>query len=194
LATSFNALQIKVELVGSKSLIWRRVLIGANSTLLDLHAVIQGAMGWEDRHIHWFEIGGKLYQLSDEFEELPMSSCEERGVPLRQVLKRKQEILYGYDGGDRWYHRVLLERRVNIRREDRLPICTAGKRACPPEDCGGIHGFEEFLAAVEDSEHPEHKAMFEWGEGFQAEVFSITQASNLVRLISHFYKHNYSSG
>ena len=70
--------------------------------------------------------------------------------------------LYVYDFGDEWHHLVTLE---DVRPAVRRPRCVAGARACPPEDCGGIHGFADFLDAIADPKHPEHSQLMDWSGG-----------------------------
>lgn len=84
--------------------------------------------------------------------------------------------LYEYDFGDSWLHEVVLE--AHVPAPKKLPICLGGERACPPEDVGGPHGYEEFLAAIKDPRHEEHESMLEWvGGGFDPEVFDAEKVS-----------------
>lgn len=85
---------------------------------------------------------------------------------------------YEYDFGDGWMHDVLFERTVDAESGARFPVCVAGARACPPEDCGGSPGYAEFLEAIEDSDHPDHEDMIEWvGGRFDPEEFSPEKAT-----------------
>jgi hypothetical protein len=84
----------------------------------------------------------------------------------------KDKCLYEYDFGDSWEHEVLVEKILPREQGKRYPVCLTGKRACPPEDCGGIWGYAEFLEAINDPQHPEHEEMREWvGGEFDAEAF-----------------------
>ena len=75
-------------------------------------------------------------------------------------------MVYEYDFGDSWHHKIVLEKILPHDPNISLPRCTAGKRACPPEDCGGVWGYESFLEAIGDPKHPEHEEMLDWvGEG-----------------------------
>jgi hypothetical protein len=77
------------------------------------------------------------------------------------IKKEEQKIRYLYDLGDRWEHIVQLEKILPRKEGADYPICIAGKRACPLEDCGGVGGYEKFLEIIEDPNHPEHRERME---------------------------------
>jgi len=89
----------------------------------------------------------------------------ERGARLGTVARQSTAIRYVYDFGDDWIHRVVVEKVLQANPRMSYPCCIAGKRACPPEDCGGVWGYQEFLAAISDADHPEHQSMLEWVGG-----------------------------
>ena len=161
--------QIHISLNRSKPPIWRRVLVSNAITLPKLHDVLQTAMGWTDAHPHQFIAGGKLYGVPDD--EFGLEFTDGRKVKLGQLLKQEGDrLIYEYDFGDGWEHTVLLEKVLPADSGTRLPTCTAGRRACPPEDCGGIAGYAALLEAVQDPKHPEHEEILAWiGEDFDPE-------------------------
>jgi hypothetical protein len=64
----------------------------------------------------------------------------------------------------------------------RHPVCIAGENACPPEDCGGIYGYYDVLAAVKDPKHPEHKEWLEWlGGKFDPEKFDLAAVNTTLK-------------
>ena len=82
------------------------------------------------------------------------------------------QMLYEYDFGDGWEHVVLVEKILPMTPDAKLPVCIKGKRACPPEDVGGVWGYEQLLEAIKDPNHPEHEMYTEWIDGdFDSEVF-----------------------
>ena len=92
------------------------------------------------------------------------------------------KFIYRYDFGDGWEHEIVVERILPIRRGDQHPICLAGKRACPPEDCGGIAGYADFLAAIRTPRHPEHESMLDWiGGEFDPEAFDLGEINAVLR-------------
>ena len=162
--------EIKITLRGGKPPVWRRVRVRSDITLFELHTLLQTVMGWMDCHMHQFVAEGKAYGAADgEFPE----RANEKKVLLSQVLRNpKDELVYEYDFGDGWKHDVVLEQ---VREADpgcKYPYVLAGKRACPPEDCGGVGGYAYLLAVLADEEHPEHAERAEWiGGSFDPEAF-----------------------
>jgi len=153
-------LQVKLSLLGvSKPPVWRRLLVPADIRLDRLHGVIQAAMGWEDCHMHAFSDGSCEHGLADP----ELGHRDERKVTLGRLLKREGErIRYSYDFGDGWEHEIVVEGVLAAESGVRYPVCLAGKGACPPEDCGGVWGYEDLREALADSAHEQHEEMLEW--------------------------------
>ncbi|HTQ80416.1 MAG TPA: plasmid pRiA4b ORF-3 family protein [Thermoanaerobaculia bacterium] len=175
--------QLKVTLVGSRPPIWRRLKVSGNLHLGRLHQVLQIAMGWEDVHLHLFAVGRTVYSPPDP--ELGFPQQNERKVLLREVLTREKERLrYEYDFGDGWEHSIVVEKILPPEPGGGAPVCLAGKRSCPPEDCGGIFGYEQLLEALRDPSHPDHRDLASWvGEDFDPEAFDLKAVNSaLARL------------
>ena len=128
--------QLKVTLKDSSPRIWRRILVSGDASLAKLHRILQVAMGWSNSHLHLFMIHRKQYSAPDEERELDFA--DERKVKLTDLLGPKDRFIYEYDFGDGWLHEILVEKIVPREEGTRYPVCAAGARACPPEDCGGI--------------------------------------------------------
>jgi hypothetical protein len=167
--------QIKVTLCDSKPPIWRRILVPGNITLAKLHRILQAVMGWTDSHLHQFIVGETYYGVPDPDDFYEVKS--ERRVRLEQIVAGgRSKFVYEYDFGDSWEHELLVEKIVPPEKGIRYPICIKGKRACPPEDVGGVWGYGEFLEAIRDPKHPEHESYLEWicGE-FDSEAFDLDE-------------------
>lgn len=175
--------QLKVSLNGARPPIWRRVLVPSGITLAELHAVIQVAMGWYDDHLHEFEIGGVRYGQSDLGEWGP-APRNEATVKLERIAPTGSRFTYTYDFGDSWEHTIDVEKVVDRERDKTYPSCVTGRRACPPEDCGGIWGYAELIEVVGDPTHDEHEEMLDWlGGGFDPDQFDArTVNERLARL------------
>jgi hypothetical protein len=175
--------QLKVTLKDSKPSIWRRVLVPGDISLSKLHQILQIAMGWEDSHLHQFIVGGAYYGEPDPDFRDEMKS--ERRVKLNQVAPHeKDRFTYEYDFGDSWEHQIVVEKILSPEPGARYPVCVAGKRACPPEDCGGVWGYESLLEAIADPNNPEHEEMLEWvGEDFDPEAFDPEQINEGLKRI-----------
>lgn len=171
--------EIKITLMELAPAIWRRVLVPRDIMLGDLHHVIQIAMGWEDEHLHEFEIGRKRYgpMMADPFgSELALAN--EAIVHLNGVAKPKAKFVYSYDFGDDWRHEIQIERELESESGKREVRCIAGENACPPEDSGGPFGYPSLLDAVSDTQHEQHDEMLEWiGEDFDPLRFDLTSTN-----------------
>ena len=170
--------QIKVTLKGSKPPIWRRMQVTSETTLAQLHRILQGVMGWEGYHLYQFEVSGMEYGDPRMLEE--MEGEDARRVTLETLVRgEKFKFLYEYDFGDSWDHELLVEKILPVEARKRYPVCLTGKRACPPEDCGGIWGYASFLEAIQDPQHPEHEEMVDWvGGEFDPEAFDLEEVNN----------------
>jgi hypothetical protein len=175
--------QIKVTLDDTYPPVWRRFQVPANTTLLKLHDILQIVMGWVDYHLHMFTIEGTIYgdPADDEYGDL--GTIDESRIKLNQVIHRAgQRFSYEYDFGDSWDHTLLVEKILPPQEGVRYPICLKGKRACPPEDVGGVWGYEKFLEAIRNPDHDEHEEYLTWiGGEFAPEAFDLTDVNARLR-------------
>jgi Plasmid pRiA4b ORF-3-like protein len=129
--------QLKVTLVETEPAIWRRVQVRSETTLAELHRVLQVAMGWEDVHLHAFGAGGGH---DGEWEAR---------TRLDEAAGHGGGLTYVYDFGDHWEHEVVVEKVIVRPRPGTFyPRCTGGRWTCPPEDSGGPPGFSTLLRAL----------------------------------------------
>jgi Plasmid pRiA4b ORF-3-like protein len=132
--------QLKIFILDISPMIWRRVKVRSDSTIADLHYIIQIAMGWTDSHLHRFVIHGKDYgvaqiggiNFTDDSTEVKLADFG---------WKVKEQFLYEYDFGDFWQHQIRVEAILTSKSKSLVPVCVTGKGACPPEDCGGAEHF-----------------------------------------------------
>ena len=174
--------QIKVTLEGSKPPIWRRLLVRSDITLGDLHTIIQAAMGWWDYHLHQFTVGETYFGVPHPDFDSYMEMHDEEEVTLGQVAPREGlKVRYEYDFGDSWLHQVLVEKVLPPEPSQSYPVCIKGRRACPPEDVGGMWGYYDFLDAIQDPEHEEHESYLEWiGGEFDPEAFDLDEVNETL--------------
>jgi len=181
--------QLKVTLRYTKPPIWRRLLVPAGVTLEVLHDILQAAMGWYDSHLHEFSIGQKRFgkpDPEDDLMDLP-AVINERTAYLFIVLgKARSKAIYTYDFGDSWEHMIVVEKVLPPDPRIGYPICVGGKLKCPPEDCGGIPGYYNFLEAIGDPAHKEHEDMLDWvGGDYNPEAFSVDDVN---RRLAHLQR------
>lgn len=179
-ATSQTIYQLKITLKYAKPPIWRRVQVLNTTNLQQLHQVIQLTMGWKDYHMHQFTINGIDY--GQPIPEYDIDLRNEKTAKLdRLITSEKLKFLYTYDMGDDWEHEILVEKILPRDADKNYPYCLTGKRACPPEDCGGVWGYSEFIAAIQDPNHPEHEEMLEWAGGsFDPNQFDLDTVNQLL--------------
>jgi len=178
--------QLKVGLRGTKPPIWRRLEVPADISLARLHTVIQVAFGWDDSHMHAFETPYGNFGVADA----ELGHRAEAPVTLEQVAPAANSRLrYTYDFGDDWEHDVVVEKVLDRRGTADYPRCSGGRRAAPPDDCGGVWGYAELVEVLGDPDHPEHEDRLEWlglddAAGFDPDRFdadAVTRAlSNLA--------------
>ncbi len=166
-----NVYQFKITLKSTKPKIWRRIQIPENYSFWDLHVAIQNAMGWYDCHLHQFEmntrIGFRVIIGSEDCDEL-----EDKAKIAKYFLFPKDKASYEYDFGDGWEHEIVLEKILPAVTGNKYPQCIAGERACPPEDCGGVWGYENLLTIIKNPKHEEYEDRIEWlGSEFDPEKF-----------------------
>jgi hypothetical protein len=136
-------------------------------------------MGWTDSHLHEFEIVNPASSKKVVIGIPVESFDDDRDVLAGWEYKiasyftmDNRTATYLYDFGDDWRHTVRLEKILAREKNRRYPVCIEGERACPPEDCGGIYGYKDFLRAVTDPAHDEHEQTLEWvGGSFDPEYF-----------------------
>lgn len=181
--TAPKVYELHVELEDIEPPIWRRLLVPAKITLPKLHDLLQLAMGWTDSHLHSFTIGHNTFGSADvdDFGELNM--LDERRRTLEATLgDRIREFSYEYDFGDSWRCRVTVEPLPHRSAELSYPLCIGGARAAPPDDVGGVPGYEAFLAAIKDPESQDHDAMLTWiGGAFDPEGFDLNAINRVLR-------------
>jgi hypothetical protein len=173
-SASRSVVSLKVTLRGTKPPVWRRLLMPGEMTLGDLHQAIQAAMGWHDSHLHAFDIDGRKYGDRQTVDDV----ADENRLTLNSLLKSGvARFAYTYDFGDNCEHVVAIEKTPPALAGGPYPACVAGKRNCPPEDCGGPWGYLHLLEVLADAAHPERAERIEWiGEEFDPDEFSVAIA------------------
>jgi len=170
---------VKVTLLGTRPPVWRRILVPRDITLQHLHRTLQTVMGWTNSHLHQFVVQRQTF--SDPRSRVGTKVANENRTRLGELIWTVgASLLYEYDFGDGWQHKLLLEE-VLTGDESFQQICVAGKQCCPPEDCGGPRGFAELLNALRDANHPGHDEVCEWLGDYVPESFSADEINRRLR-------------
>jgi hypothetical protein len=136
--------QLRVLLQGVSPMVWRRLVVRSDSTIAELHYVLQIAFGWSDEHLHRFRIHGKEYGMphvggmffSDDATTVRLAAFR---------LRTRERFFYEYDFYDHWVHEIRVEQILPLDPTGTYPLCTGGARAAPPEDCGGAWAYLQRL-------------------------------------------------
>lgn len=175
--------QIKMSLNGIDPPIWRRIQT-KDCLLTELHDLIQVTMGWEFDHLYRFDIGGVEYA---DLEMMNDGEVEDAGdARLSEVLppeNRRPRFEYEYDFGDGWIHQLIVEERFPPEQGMKYPVCIAGQRACPPEDCGGPWSYMDLVEVMSDPEARKDDERMEWLGDFDPEQFDVKAVNKKWRRI-----------
>jgi len=148
--------RVRIDLDYAKPPIWRRLVLRSDLTLDRVHDIIQAAFGWWDTHLHTFALGARPFSPGVQRFLCPFDVEEEGGIPASEVRLDEtlqevgDELFYLYDYGDNWGHTIKLEEVTPASPETREAVCTGGKRAAPPEDCGSLRTAEELAEVLLD--------------------------------------------
>jgi hypothetical protein len=165
--------QLKITLDEIHPPIWRRIQVQSSIKLCCLHSALQVVMGWTESHLHQFEKGGKFWAVP-EYEDL----IDESKVQLAKLLKAEGDsMVYVYDFGDNWTHMIVLEKILPAEGASSHPVCRAGERRCPPEDVGGVSGYEQFLEIIFDPKHEEYEHFVGWAGGHFVDEFDLEKVN-----------------
>jgi hypothetical protein len=174
-----EAVELTVVLRDTEPVVWRRIVVPTSLTLRQLHAVLQTAMGWEDYHLHLFDVRGVLY---GDVEEFPGEIGDEETFTVGDAAAVAGTWRYQYDFGDGWDQDIRVGQRLASVGLG-TPHCVDGARACPPEDCGGAPGYEHLLAVLADPADPEHAELLEWvGGEFDPDAFDVAATNEILEL------------
>jgi Plasmid pRiA4b ORF-3-like protein len=174
-------LHLHIELVGIKPSIWRLVAVPDWITLKQLHRVIQTAFAWEDCHLYEFDIAGQRYADYDSDWDFDEPAAKADKAHLVHCLSGKKTFTYTYDFGDDWVHKVTIKKSVPLPEANFSPVCLGGARAAPPDDVGGIGGYENMLAILADPNDDEYGQMKEWlNDDYEPDVFDQSRVDRLL--------------
>ena len=172
-------LQLRITLRRIHPPIWRRILVPNDLPLGELHYVVNRVMGWDNSHMHAFSIGRNQYAGTETVEACGPPIRHEDSITLAALIKRKgQEFEYKYDFGDCWEHEIKVENVLPWDPDLRVPVCLAGERACPPEDCGGVGGYDHVLYALRNPDEPKLAEFRQWIGEFDPEAFDLERTNS----------------
>ncbi len=180
-------LRLKITLERFRPAIWRRVEVDDDLSFLELHRVIQVAMGWDDAHLHEFRVAGLRIRLPGDWDSMfddEQPALPEDTAKLGAWLSGQRKFRYWYDFGDDWWHSIAIEKRLPADPAAPRAVLLAGKGACPPEDCGGVYGYADIIATLSDPAAEDYESVREWlGDDFDPNVFDFATHAGRVAII-----------
>jgi hypothetical protein len=180
-----DAVQIKVSIDEIQPEVWRRLVLPVHWNLQHLHLGIQAAFNWWNYHLYEFRIGGLRYGdvevLTEDATDDDPRVFDQTEVRLLD-FERGSVFSYHYDFGDGWRHTVAVEEFLTLASSPKQGSCVAGARARPPEDVGGIPGYDRFLEIIAHREDPEYPETIRWCGGyFDPEWFDLSVVDKDLR-------------
>ncbi len=206
-----RAVELFVSLDLEKTQITRRLLVHPDISFFKLHLLLQAAYGWLGYHLHSFYVYPG--DTPDKEFKKRYRPPEKRYIPIVELVNSEEElsyenpwtkekrmeignrlsdylpakILYVYDYGDEWHHYIEITRTIDDAKPP-IPRCIDGKGNTPPEDVGSISGYEEFIEAINDPDHPEHESYKIWAESLNYETFDIEKVNERIpRFVNSYF-------
>jgi len=125
-----------------------------------LHDAIQVSFGWYDYQTHMFSVGERRYGNPGNRDGNVIE--DDRDASLADLRLGSHELLtYVYSFAEGWRVDIYVEKTMAAGKGGIYPRCLAGRRAGPPEDCGGFEGYKDMLVCLR---HPETDLGREWRE------------------------------
>ena len=166
--------------------IWRLIAIPETFSLNKLHHIIQIAFGWTNSHLYCFNQDD--VPTTDPLLWGDGTTLWDKKVKIKDVLKKEGDKLpYEYDMGDSWKHSVVLEK-IEIGGL-KAPRCLDGARCAPPEDCGGIRGYEELIQHLRHPEKDGYLELLEWlDDDYDPELLDLKSVNRELRGLAKYIR------
>lgn len=180
--------QLRITIEGITPPIWRTVQVSENYSFYKLHHIIQKAFGWQNSHLWSFHVQGDDVPITNPWLWGGGTTRWDKTIKLKELFKKEGDsVLYEYDMGDSWRHTIVLEKASE--EKIKKPACIAGERADPPEDCGGIGGYNEMINHLLHPEKDGYLELLEWlGDHYDPEAFDIANVNRHLKSLNYFIR------
>lgn len=173
-----NILKLRIKILDIEPEIYREILIKNDITFKKVHEIIQLSFGWTNSHLYNFDVNGILFSMPDkEFEH---NDLDVKNKVTEFLIEKGQKALYTYDFGDNWEHEIEIVDVLKQEKGIRYPKCLGGRRNGPPEDCGGIPGYEDVIDALTGKDKSEYEDLLEWLGDYDPEKFDIDKINKTI--------------
>ncbi len=173
-----NILKLRIAIPDIEPEIWREIVVENDITFKKLHEIIQLSFGWTNSHLYNFDVNGILFSMPDkEFEN---NDLDVKNKITEFLIEKGQKAHYTYDFGDYWEHEIKIVDVLKKEKGIRYPKCLDGRRNGPPEDCGGIPGYEDVIDALTNKDKSEYEDLLEWLGDYDPEKFDIDKINKAI--------------
>ena len=156
-----RVIALRLNVVGCQPSIWRRLIVRESMWLSRLHDTIQVAFDWFDYQTHVFNLEDLRFGNPVKRDDFMVE--DDRDITLADLdLEHRERFTYGYHFGEGWQIDLKVEKFSIVEKGAQYPLCLAGERAGPPEDCGGIEAFHDMLACLKEPETDLGREWIEW--------------------------------
>lgn len=172
---------LRLSVVGTMPPVWRRLVVRESMWLSRLHDSIQVIFDWFDYQTHAFNLENLRFGNPLKREELSIE--DDRDVTLTELdLEHHERFTYGYHFGEGWQVEIHVEKTDVPEKGMRYPVCTAGERAGPPEDCGGLEAFHDMLACIKEPHTELGREWLEWlGPEYDPDVCDLDRINKALK-------------
>lgn len=150
---------IKVELIGLDESCYRVIVVDENLTMNDLHTVIQTAMGWNNSHLYEF-VTPEGIRIVGYLDDDVSNEVDATKLTISDVYTNTKKLTYIYDFGDWWEHNI--EIKESKKHYDDPAIAIEAVGVCPPDDVGGIPGYQNFIKKLKNGTEEEKLELINW--------------------------------
>jgi len=172
---------LKLNVVACQPRIWRRLLVRESMWLSRLHDAIQVSFDWFDYQTHAFNLDD--LRFGNPLKRDEMSIEDDRDVSLADLdLEHRERFTYGYHFGEGWQVDIKVEKNGPVEKGLFYPVCTAGERGGPPEDCGGLEAFTDMIACIKEPNTDLGREWLEWlGQEYDPAVCDLVKINKALK-------------
>lgn len=176
-----KAFSLRLTVVGCTPRVWRRLLVRESMWLTRLHDTIQVLFDWFDYQTHLFTLDDMRFGNPQRKEESTIE--DDRDVTLADLdLASRDRLQYEYQFGEGWKVDIRVEKTIVMEKGVAYPLCIAGERAGPPEDCGGLEAYHDMLACIKEPDTDLGREWIEWlGPAYDPAVCDLEKINKALR-------------
>jgi hypothetical protein len=172
---------LRLDVTGTTPRIWRQLMVRESMWVSRLHDTIQILFDWFDYQTHVFNLDDLRFGNPLKRDEMTVE--DDRDISLADLdLEHRGRFTYDYHFGEGWQIDIKVEQVLTVQKGRNYPLCTAGERAGPPEDCGGLEAFHDMLACIKEPDTDLGREWREWlGPEYEPESCDVERINKALR-------------